>query len=71
MIRALFAFLVNEMESLRAIAQDKNRGDSISRNCLCDKEVDYSECRHYGRLASWLIACKERKDTMKKWNCGK
>ena len=51
MIRALFAFLVNEMESLRAIAQDKNRGDSIPRNCLCDKEVDYSECRHYG----WLL----------------
>lgn len=68
MIRNLCIFIVNEIESLRDIARGEDRGCLFPRDCPFYQDAVSPEYKHYGRLASWWVANKERKATMKLWN---
>ncbi len=63
-----YRFIVNETESLRDVIQGGNRGCMTFRNGLCCKDAGCPEYKHYGRLASWWAANRERRDTVKIWN---
>ena len=67
MVRNLYSFVVNEIRSLREIIRCGNRVCLASRNCPFYRNEGCPDYKHYGRLASWWAANKERKDTMKIW----